>query len=380
MGGLSVTVRTASIPLARPTRISTRVLGAREFVLVSVERDGMVGTGYTYAGTSGGSVVAGMVREVLVTAIDSCDPDDIVGIWEAMFQESLLIGRRGAALRAMSAVDMALWDLAGKRAGLPLAVLLGGSLQPLAAYASGGYYRPDDGEWADAVAREISENRAAGFTDHKIKVGGLSVADDARRVAAAIAAMEGEGRLALDANNAYRSVAEAAKAAAAFERAAGDTGDTGLWWFEEPLSPEDVSGHARLRDRIQTPIATGEIAQTRHEFRTIIELGAADIIQPDAGVLGGVTEYMRVVRTAETFGVQVAPHWHANVHVHLAAASTTGITVEHFELSKDIYNFERIVTPETRLAYSGGMLTIPDRPGIGIEFDQQALDELGVAV
>ncbi len=376
MAGLTLGVQTVRIPVARPTRISTRVLGSRDFVIVTVERDGMVGTGYTYAGTTGGSVVALLVSDVLAPVVHAADPDDVVGIWESMFQESLLIGRRGVALRAMSAVDMALWDLTAVRADLPLAVLLGGSLAPIPAYASGGYYRPDDGDWADAVAREIEGNRASGFTDHKIKVGGLSVADDARRVGAAVAAMEGVGRLALDANNAYASVADAARAAAAFERAAGDTG---LWWFEEPLSTEDIRGHARLRDRIDTPIATGEIAQTRHEFRTIIESGAADIIQPDAGVVGGITEYMRVVRTAETFGVQVAPHWHANVHVHLAAASTTCLTVEHFELGKDIYNFERVITPETRLQFADGLLQIPARPGIGIEFDADALELLGGA-
>ena len=377
MAGITLSVQTVRIPVARPTRISTRVLGARDFVIVTVERDGVVGSGYTYAGTTGGAVVAQLVSEVLAPVVLAADPNDVVGIWESMFQESLLIGRRGAALRAMSAVDMALWDLTAVRAGLPLAVLLGGSLAPIPAYASGGYYRPDDGDWADAVAREIEGNRASGFIDHKIKVGGLTVAEDARRVRAAIEAMEGVGRLALDANNAYASVADAARAAAAFERAAGDSG---LWWFEEPLSTEDVRGHARLRDRIDTPIATGEIAQTRHEFRTIIEMGAADIIQPDAGVLGGITEYMLVVRTAETFGIQVAPHWHANVHVHLAAASTTCLTVEHFELGKDIYNFERVVTPDTRLEFAHGRLQIPARPGIGVEFDAVALEQLrGVA-
>ena len=271
MAGITLSVQAVRIPVARPTRISTRLLGARDFVIVTVERDGAVGSGYTYAGTTGGSVVAQLVSEVLAPVVLAADPDDVVGIWESMFQESLLIGRRGAALRAMSAVDMALWDLTAVRAGLPLAVLLGGSLAPIPAYASGGYYRPDDGDWADAVTREIEGNRASGFTDHKIKVGGLTVAEDARRVRAAIEAMEGVGRLALDANNAYASVADAARAAAAFERAAGDSG---LWWFEEPLSTEDVRGHARLRDRIDTPIATGEIAQTRHEFRTIIETQA----------------------------------------------------------------------------------------------------------
>lgn len=372
MNSLSIRARAFRIPIEKPTSISTRVLSAREFVIVTVTRDDGpdIGVGYTYAGTSGGLIVKDFVNDILAGLLAVRDPDDIVGSWESMFQETLLIGRRGAALRAISAVDIALWDLAAKRAGLPLAVMLGGSVRAIPAYASGGYYRPDDGGWDEAVRREITLNRSQGFLDHKIKVGGLSIADDAQRVRAAIDAMEGEGRLALDANNAYRSAADACRAAESFEIAAGDTG---LWWFEEPLSVEDLLGLVRVRERITTPVATGEIAQTRHEFRTLMESQAADILQPDAGVVGGITEYMRVVRAAETWGMQVAPHWHANMHVHLASASSNCLTVELFTLEKDIYNFERLLTEDSRLPTFGGIVTVPNRPGLGVTFDETAL-------
>ena len=373
MSEIQLKARTIRIPIDRPTRMSTRILDAREFVLVYAEATDvdLVGVGFTYAGTSGGSIVAEVINTVLANVVADHGSTDIVGTWEAMFQESLLLGRRGAVLRAMSAVDIALWDLAAKRAGVPLAVHLGGSVHDIPAYASGGYYRQETAGWADAVTREITLNREQGFTDHKIKVGGLSVAEDEKRVAAAIAAIAGTGRLALDANNAYGSPSEAQRAAEAFERAAGETG---LWWLEEPLSVEDVRGLARVRDRISTPIATGEIAQTRHDFRILIEEGAADILQPDAGVLGGVTEYMRVVRTAETFGMTVAPHWHANLHVHLAAASTTSLAVEHFTLDKDIYNFEKLIVPESRLQIVDGMAKVPGGPGLGLQFDEDMVN------
>jgi L-alanine-DL-glutamate epimerase-like enolase superfamily enzyme len=376
MSSVDLVVHVLTVPIAHPTRISTRVLSHREYVVVEARRpDGPeVGIGYAYVGTSGGAVVATSIEDVLAPVVARSDADDIVGTWEAMFQESLLIGRRGALVRAMSAVDIALWDLAAKRAQLPLAVMLGGAGKPQPAYASGGYYRPSDGLATDAVRGEIAFNRDGGFTDHKIKVGGLSVREDAARVAAAVDAMEGQGRLALDANNAYRSVSDACRAAEAFERAAGDVG---IWWFEEPLSPEDIDGHAAIRERIVTPVATGEIAQTRHEFRRLLDAGAADILQPDAGVLGGVTEYMRVVRTAETFNVQVAPHWHANLHAHLSAASTSCLTVEHFALEKDIYNFELLLSPESRMAFADGFVHLPDRPGLGFDLDVEALRSYG---
>jgi len=365
-----VQARWVTLPVERPTRMSTRNLDRRDYLLVEVEADGAVGVGYSYAGTRGGGLLSVAVRDLLAEVLVGSDENDITGLWQRMYQESLLVGRRGAVLRAISAVDIALWDLQGVRLGVPLAVLLGGAVRPLTAYASGGYYRPDEGSWADALRREIEFNRSLGFEDHKIKVGGLSVAEDAERVAAATEAIDSRGRLALDANNAYLSVAEALTATREFEQAAGTSG---LWWMEEPLSPDDFAGHASLAQQLETPVATGEIHQTRWDFRDLIAAGAADVLQPDVGVVGGVT-----ARTAETFGLQVAPHWHANVHAHLAAATPNCLTVEHFAMEKDIYNFERLLTPESRLAVGDGCVRLSERPGIGVEFDPDVVDHYTV--
>lgn len=372
-----VHARVVRVPVARPTRISTRILGQRDYLLVSVRAGGLEGVGYAYAGTAGGEVLAAAVRSQLAAVLVGADADDIVGTWDRMYQETLLSGRRGAVLRSISAVDTALWDLLGKRCGLALAVVLGGGLAPVPAYASGGYYRSEPGvSPAEQVAAEIAFNRDLGFVDHKIKVGGLPPELDAERVAAGISAMGGTGRLALDANNAYRSVKEALRAVRLFEMAAGDVG---LWWIEEPLSPDDIAGHAALTARLETPVATGEIAQTRHEFRDLIAAKAADILQPDAGVLGGVSEWLRIARTAESYGVPVAPHWHANLHIHLAAASPNCIVVEHFALEKDIYNFEMLVTPETRVQVQAGALLISNRAGLGMELDDEQVEKFTVA-
>lgn len=361
------------VPVKQPTRMATRILDKRDYVLVTATRSDASdeGIGYIYAGTAGGTVVAEAVNVLLAPLLVRREADDIVGAWDAMYQETLLHGRRGGVLRAIAAVDIALWDLAAKRAGLSLARMLGGGLDPVPAYASGGYYKPESGPWADAVSAEIQQNVALGFSDHKIKVGGLSVAEDATRVAAAVDAMQGRGRLALDANNAYPTVSDAETALRAFEAAAGETG---LWWFEEPLSPDDVRGHARLRQRVRTPIATGEIASSRWEFRELIEQGAADILQPDAGVLGGITEFLRVSAAAATFGIPVAPHWHANLHAPLAAAISNCLTVEHFTLEKDVYNFELLVTPETRMRVADGHVLLSEQPGVGITLDHEAVE------
>ncbi|MFD9891790.1 mandelate racemase/muconate lactonizing enzyme family protein [Amycolatopsis sp. NPDC059027] len=366
-----IRARAIGVPVDKPTRMSNRELGTRQYVLVEVHDDaGNRGVGYTYAGTAGAFVTKAAVDDLLAPGYAGADVDDVVGLWSRAYQETLLAGRRGAVIRALSAIDIALWDLKARRAGQPLAKLLGGATTPQPAYASGGYYRPDDGEWTEAVVNEIAFNSAQGFTDHKIKVGGLSVAEDARRVAAAVEAIGDRGRLALDANNAYRTVREAQVAIEAFERAAGDRP---LWWFEEPLSPEAVAGHGELAARITTPVATGEIHQTRWEFRGLIEARAAAILQADAAVVGGVTEWLRVAHTADSFGVQMAPHWHHNLHVHLTAAVANTLVVEYFALEKGIYNFELLLTPETRLRYRDNLVEIPDRPGLGIEFDEETV-------
>jgi L-alanine-DL-glutamate epimerase-like enolase superfamily enzyme len=368
-----VTARALRVPVKRATRISTRLLDKRDYLLVTIEIDDSdeIGIGYAYAGTSGGKLLRESVNGLLGANLVGQNPDDIYGIWRRLYQEALLTGRRGAVIRGLSAIDMALWDLSAKRRKVPLAVLLGGAVGGVPAYASGGYYRPDDGDWSEAVAKEIAFNRQLGFNSHKIKVGGLSVREDTARVAAAIAAMGPEGRLALDANNAYRTVPEAMQAIRAFERAAGEVG---LWWVEEPLSPDDIEGHRAIAAATETPLATGEIHQTRWEFRQLIERKAADILQPDVGVIGGVSEWISVARVAEMFGLPVAPHWHANVHVHLAAATPNCLSVEHFALEKDIYNFELLVTEDTRLVAENGQVFVPDRPGIGVTLDPVSVD------
>jgi L-alanine-DL-glutamate epimerase-like enolase superfamily enzyme len=292
------------------------------------------------------------------------DPRLIERHWATMYQEVLLTGRRGAAMRAISAIDLALWDLLGKLAGLPLYRLLGGWTNAVPAYASGGYYRP--GNPLDNVRAEVVFYKELGFVDYKMKVGGAPFDVDVARVRAAREALGVEGRLALDANNAWRWPYEAIRFARAVE-------DCDIWWLEEPLSPEDVAGHAEIARALEMPVATGEIHATRWDFRALIEQKAADILQPDAGVMGGITDWLKVAHTAATFNLPVAPHWHANLHVHLVAAVHNGITVEYFAPEQDIYNFERLLKPATRLQPQNGQLPLPDRPGLGIELDEQAV-------
>lgn len=366
----AINAQAVSVPLKQSTSIATRNVSSRDYLIVDVtDSDGVVGHGYSYIGTYGASVAVQVVTELLTPSLTQQSTDSPVALWSIMYQESLLAGRRGIVLRAISALDIAFWDLRAKRAQLPLADLLGGdSTTPLPVYASGGYYRPIEGDPSEYVRREISSNIEHGFSDHKIKVGGLPVSEDAKRVAAAAEMIAGSGRLAVDANNAYRSVHEAAHAATVFHEECG-----GLWWFEEPFGPDQIRAHQDLGTLSPAPVATGEIHQTRWEFNELLANPGVAILQPDAGVLGGITEWLRVASLASGAGVSIAPHWHANVHAHLASAVDNCLTIEHFTLEKDIYNFEELLTPDSRLQHGDGMLKLGSQPGLGLDFDTEKL-------
>ena len=362
---------TLAIPISRPTAISTRRLSGREFVLVWIDTDaGVEGLGYTYAGTLGGRVVQASVDTCLRQILVGQDARYVEALWDRMFRETLLVGRRGAMIRAISAVDIALWDARGKLYGEPLYRLIGAHRDEVPAYASGGYYRPDIDPLAE-VAGEMGRYVERGFSDFKIKVGGLSIAEDAERVRVARETIGPRARLALDANNAYNDVPTALRAADAFAR-------YDPWWLEEPTFPDSLPNSAEVARRAPMPIATGEIEATRWGFRDIITSGAAQILQPDAVVLGGVTEWLKVAHLAAAHDLMVAPHWNANLHAHLVAACANGLTVEYFDLAEDIYNFERLVPEESRLVAAGGKIRVPERPGIGVVLDPAAVERYRV--
>jgi L-alanine-DL-glutamate epimerase-like enolase superfamily enzyme len=353
-----------AVPLAVPTRIATREVLAREYVVVVVSTDdGAVGVGYTYTGTTGARLVAGLIDDYFSPRVVGQPALGPERFWTALYQEVLLIGRRGLVLRALSALDVALWDLLGQVTGRPLYQLLGGHRDAVPAYASGGYYRPGDA--LQNVERELGRYRDLGFTDFKIKVGGAPFELDVDRVRVARETVGPRARLALDANNAWTMPSDALRFARAVERYEP-------WWLEEPLPPDDIEGHAVVAAALDWPVATGEIHSSRWDFRQLIERRAADILQPDAGVLGGVGEWMRVAHAAATFDLPVAPHWHADLHAHLAAAVPNALTVEYFLLEEDIYNLERVFAE--RLRPKDGMIPLPQRPGLGIVVDPAALD------
>jgi L-alanine-DL-glutamate epimerase-like enolase superfamily enzyme len=145
-----------------------------------------------------------------------------------------------------------------------------------------------------------------------------------------------------------------------------------IWWIEEPFAPDDVTNHSLLAARSPIPIATGEIESTRWGFAQLVNQRAAHILQPDACVAGGITEWRRIAALAASHDIPIAPHWHANLHAQLAAATPNCITTEYFALSEGIYNFEALVA--NPVTVEDGRILLDRAPGIGIELDWDAVN------
>ena len=359
---------TVVVPLEQETAIAKRSIHERHYCLVRARNErGQEGIGFCYVGSLGGRLATVAVRDLLRDKVLGRDPNQIEAIWDDMFHDTLLHGRRGSVLRAISAIDIALWDLRAKEAGLPLRSLLGAFRdETVPAYASGGYFVP--GKTVQDLADEVRGYVERGFEAVKIKVGRVPVAEDVERIQACRDAIGPDVQLFLDANNAWRDAPSAIRAIRAFEKC-------GIDWLEEPVMPDDIEASAAVARAVSVPIATGELEATRWGFQALIQAGAASILQPDAAVCGGITEWRRIAALAAAHGIPVAPHWFADLHVHMVAIAPNATWVEYFP-DTSVLNFMRLL--KSSLQVSDGRLVLPNGPGLGIELDEEAVERFSV--
>ena len=341
--------------------------------LVRVQTDAGI-TGVGEAKVSAGSPgdyhgVVAIINHEFGPGLVGHDPRNIARIWEHLYSGTRAhyalarghvfpaMSRRGASISAISGIDIALWDILGKSLNAPVWQLLGGrKSECMPAYASGG--------WANAQqigAQLEGYVGQGGFKAVKMRVGVFdgSPTASAERVVAARAALGPGIDLMADAHGTY-TVSEAKQFCHLVR-------DCNLAWFEEPVTADDKRGLAEVRASTHIPIATGESESTRFDFRDLIELRAADILQPDLGICGGITEAMRISALASAANLRLAPHLWAGAPafaagLHVAAASPAAHILE-YSLGANPMIHELI---EERYTVEGGMLAIPDRPGLGI--------------
>ena len=294
------------------------------------------------------------------------DPFNIEKLWNDMFWRVRGYGRKGVAFCALSAVDIGLWDLKAKALGLPLYKLLGPFTDSVPIYGSGGWTNHTQEELIAEMAGYVEQ----GIKRVKMKVGkdfGKSEREDLQRLAAVRKALGDDVAIYVDANNGYYSK-QAIYMAKEFEQFQ-------VGWFEEPVLADDIGGLAEIKHATSIPIATGEHEYTKHGFRELIAAGGADIVQPDVGRVGGVTEWMKVAHMAHAFNLPVAPHAVQLVHLHVACATPNLKVVEYMNIGLES---DRVWYTEFPQQSDGMWSPFPDKPGLGLELDPYAVEKWAV--
>ncbi|MBT3345616.1 MAG: mandelate racemase/muconate lactonizing enzyme family protein [Gemmatimonadetes bacterium] len=317
-----------------------------------------VGSAYSHPGLMA-LVIDGQLRDLLIGQ----DPADIEGLWDRMYGMTRWYGRKGAAVTAIGAVDVALWDLRGKVAGRPVYELLGGHDSKCPAYASNLLWKDSPTQLAEEAAGYVK----AGFRRMKMRLARTEEYDRAA-VLAVQEAIGPENDLMVDASMRYHP--ELARRMGEF------FAEQDVFWYEEPFAPEDLDHYAQLRGTVDVPIAAGENEFGYQGFRELARAGAVDILQPDVSRCGGLTETWRVLKLAEEHGLRVATHtWSDAIAVianaHAVAASPAGITVE-IDQTRTPFIDALLGGP---LVVADGQLDLGDAPGLGIELDEDVLAE-----
>ncbi|KRV47876.1 mandelate racemase [Wenjunlia vitaminophila] len=357
----TATARLADIAVEKDRTDAVQSFVKQETILVDITTvDGQEGTGYAYTIGTGGTSVLALLRDHLLPVLPGLDARNVEALWQRLFALTRATTTGAITSLALAAVDTALWDLRCKRAGEPLWRLAGGHRQEVPVYdTEGGWlHLPTEELVASAVRAQRS-----GWSGVKIKVGKPNPAEDAERLRAVREAVGPAMHIMTDANQS-QSASSAVRLAAALA-------PYSPFWLEEPLPADDVSGHARLAAASGIPLAVGESLYSPMQFRAYLEAGAVSVVQVDVARVGGITPWLKVAHLAEAHNVMVCPHFLMELHVSLVAAVSNGMYVEHIPQL-------RAVT-RTELAFREGRAVAPDEPGIGIDWDADALDDRTVA-
>jgi L-alanine-DL-glutamate epimerase-like enolase superfamily enzyme len=357
-----VTTRVLSTPADNPLVVGLPApTDTREFVTLELGTDqGLVGLGLTFFGAALAPALKVAV-DTLARLVIGDDPTQTEAIAAKLRRAAGSSGPGGIFTLALSAVDIACWDLKGKAEGKSVCALLGGLRDRVPTYASGALMRQHP---VDYLAKAGPRLTGMGFTQMKMQCGSEpTVAASVERVRVMREAIGPDVDLMCDINQLW-SVHHAI-----------DVGDRisqyHLFWLEDPTAHDDYPGLARIADALVTPIAAGEYHYGIAPFRHLLEARSVDIAMIDLLRVGGITQWMKVAGMAEAFNVPVVSHLIPEIHVHLVAAVPNGLTVEYMPWTLRLY--------EETPAIEGGRLLVPKKPGLGLAFDLAALKRYQVS-
>jgi L-alanine-DL-glutamate epimerase-like enolase superfamily enzyme len=353
-----IETRLYRIPPAVQIEDSIQRISHWECIVSTVTTDaGFTGTGFAYTLGIGGTAVRELVDTYLTPFILGHDPMEVERIWTRCWWEVHALGSAGVTRFALAAIDIALWDILAKHAGVPLYRLLGGSRDRIAAYGSGINMHLDGEPLLDQMRGFLKR----GYRAVKMKVGRDDPDEDVQRVAAVRRLIGPSVRLMLDANQKW-TAAEAIRRVTLLR-------PFDPFWLEEPLLADDRAGHVYVRQATGVSIAVGETLYTRYEFADYMRAGAVDVVQADIPRVGGFTEWMKIARLAESFNLPVAPHFMMELSVHALCAVPNGLILEDLQGGSltDLGLLAELIRVEN------GEMAPPARPGHGIVFDPAAL-------
>jgi len=350
------------IPVETVRTDSVQAFLKQETLFVKITTaDGNTGVGYSYTIGTGGTAVLAMLRDYLVPKLKGMDSARVEKVWHDIYYSTRATETGAITSLAVAAIDTAIWDLKCKREGQSLAVAAGGFKDRVPLYDT-------EGGWLHLTTEELVAGAVAskkkGWPGVKLKVGKPKAHEDVERLMAVRETVGKDMHIMVDANTSF-TVAEAVKRAKAFE-------PIDLFWLEEPLPADDVTGHAKLAQSTSIPIAVGETMYSAMQFQQYLHQNAVGIVQVDVARVGGITPWLKVARMAESFNVKVCPHFLMEIHVSLAAAIPNGLYVEHIPQLRGVTKSE--------IKIEKGMALAPTSVGLGIDWDFDAIENKRVKI
>jgi L-alanine-DL-glutamate epimerase-like enolase superfamily enzyme len=346
------------VPLLPKTKRTDAIQSfvCQETVIVRIhDAEGAVGTGYSYTIGTGGSSVVRLLADHLAARLIGREADEIERLWTDLKFHTHATTVGAITSLALAAIDTALWDLRARRVGLPLWKLAGGARDRAPLYTTeGGWLHLEP----QALIDDALEAKRLGFGGAKVKIGKPRAREDVMRLEKLREAVGDDFEILTDCNQAF-TVDEAIRRAHMLE-------PIGLGWIEEPLPADDLDGHIRLSHSTSLPVAVGESIYSLRHFREYMQKGACSIVQVDVARIGGITPWLKVAHVAEAFNMPVCPHFLMELHVSLTCAVPNGRWVEY------IPQLDEITT--SRMTIEKGYAVAPSAPGLGIDWDWDAID------